>query len=85
MSLIEKTEELQIHYDKLKGIKNEIYEEYEKELEKFRKEVEKNTKIFSINQNDFKLIKQRFTQLSEFIKDVRFRVNLGNEITKRRK
>ena len=78
MSLIEKTEELQIHYDKLKGIKNEIYEEYEKELEKFRKEVEKNTKIFSINQNDFKLIKQRFTQLSEFIKDVRFQKNIKN-------
>ena len=77
-SLIEKTEELQINYDKLKGIKNEIYEEFEKELVKFRKEVEKNTKIFSINQNDFKLIKQRFTQLSEFIKDVRFQKNIKN-------
>ena len=32
---------------------------------------------------EFNLIKNRFTQLSEFIKDVRFRANLGNGITKR--
>ncbi len=32
---------------------------------------------------EFNLIKNRFTQLSEFIKDVRFRANLGNGIIKR--
>ena len=76
MDLISKTEELQIYYDKLKEIKKEIYDEFEKELEKFKKEVENNTKLFSINQNDFKIFKQRFTQLSEFIKDIRFQKNI---------
>ena len=75
-SLIEKTEELQIYYDKLKDIKKEIYEEYQKELEKFKKEVESNTKLFSKNQNDFKLFKQKFTELSKFIKDIRFKKNI---------
>ena len=49
-SLIEKTEELQTYYDKLKDIKKEIYDEFEKELGKFKKEVENNTKICSKNQ-----------------------------------
>ena len=31
--------------------------------------------------NDFKLIKQKFTELSEFIKDVRFRKNLGQNVS----
>ena len=76
--LIKKTEELTIHYEQLKCIKNEIHDEFEQELSKFRKEVENNTKKFTVNQNDFKLLKQRFTQLSEFIKDVRFQKNLKN-------
>ena len=79
MELIDKTKELQIYYDSLKEIKNEIYQEYEKELSKFKKEVENNNKLFSLNQNDFKLLKQRFTQLSEFIKDVRFQKNIKNK------
>jgi hypothetical protein len=82
MDLINKTEEIQIHYDQLKEIKKEIYDEFEKELSKFRKEVEGNTKIFTMNQNDFKLLKQRFTQLSEFIKDIRFQKNIKNNFTK---
>ena len=76
MDLIDKTAELQIFYDKLKDIKKEIYECYEKELEKFKKEVDNNTKLFSINQNDFKIFKQRFTELAEFIKDIRFQKNI---------
>ncbi len=78
MGLINKTEELGISYEKLKEIKKEIYDEFEQELVKFRKEVEINTKIFTKNQNDFKLLKQRFTQLSEFIKDIRFQKNMKN-------
>ena len=78
MDLINKTEELEISYERLKEIKKEIYDEFEQELVKFRKEVEINTKIFTKNQNDFKLLKQRFTQLSEFIKDIRFQKNIRN-------
>ena len=32
--------------------------------------------------NEFNLIKDRFTRLSEFIKDVRFRKNIGKEVKK---
>ena len=38
---------------------------------------------FNNIQNDFNLIKRKFTQLSEFIKDVRFRTNLSEDIKKR--
>jgi hypothetical protein len=78
LDLIHKTEELTIQYEQLKEIKNEIFERFDQELAKFKKEVENNTKIFNNNQNDFKLLKQRFTQLSEFIRDVRFQKNMKN-------
>ena len=76
MDLIEKTQELQTYIDQIKEIKKEIHDENEKELAKFRKEVENNTVLFMKNQNDFKLFKQKFTQLSEYIKDIRFQRNI---------
>ena len=79
MKLIEKTKELEEYHDKLKEIKKEIYEDNEKQLEKFKKEVENNNKIFTKNENDFQVLKQRFTQLSQFIKDIRFQRNIKHE------
>ena len=79
MKLIEKTKELEKYHDKLKEIKKEIYEDNEKQLEKFKKEVENNNKIFTKNENDFQVLKQRFTQLSQFIKDIRFQRNIKHE------
>ena len=32
---------------------------------------------YNENKNEFNLIKERFTQLSEFIKDIKFRANMG--------
>ena len=77
--LIEKTEELETYYDKLKEIKKEIFEDFEKELEKFKNQVDTNNKIFSKNKNDLQLLKQRFTELSQFIKDIRFQRNIKYE------
>ena len=76
LDLINKTKELQIQWDKIEKIKDEIDEMFHNELKKFKAEVENNTRIFTLNQNDFKVLKQRFTQLCEFIKDVRFQKNL---------
>ena len=78
-SLIEKTKDLTIEKEKLNSIKKEIFDEFEEELKKFRKEVLNNTKVFLSNQNEFKILKQRFTQLSEFIKDARFKKNIKQD------
>ena len=49
------------------------------EIKKFNKIAEKNNEIFNENKNEFKLIKQKFTQLSEFIRDVRFQNNINGQ------
>ena len=76
MELKERVERINIDWEKLQRIKNETYERIDEELKKFNKIVEKNNIIFNSNKNEFKLIKQKFTQLSEFIRDVRFQKNL---------
>ena len=47
------------------------------------KEKEEEFKMYSHFKKEFILMKNRFTQLSEFIKDVRFRVNLEKEVKRR--
>jgi hypothetical protein len=59
------------------NIKEEIYKKFDEEvflLKDFNKIL---VSKFENYQNEFKLIKNRFTTLSEFIKDVRFRINMG--------
>ena len=66
-----------------------------KELEEYKKKLEsdyKNNLIkqeelyndfankFDVNEKDYKLIKQKFTELSNFIKSVRFRKNIGEVV-----
>ena len=74
--LIEKTKELTFEHEKLKEIREELLNKFDTEMAKFKKEVDNNTKKFTANQNEFKILKQRFTQLGEFIRDIRFQKNI---------
>ena len=74
--LIEKTKELTFEHERLKQIREELLNKFDDELAKFKKEVDNNTKKFTSNQNEFKILKQRFTQLGEFIRDIRFQKNI---------
>ena len=69
--------------DEFINIKNTISNEIKNEVDKLVKENEKTNNMFRSNKKEFNLMKDRFTQLSEFIKDVRFRNNLGQEIKRR--
>ena len=74
--LISKSDELKIQWDKMENLRQEIYNKFGEEIVKFKVICDNNVKIFDSNIVEFKLIKQRFTELSEFIKDVRFGKNL---------
>ena len=67
-------------FEKLKG---KIFEEIKEEGKLLRAENEKTQNIFLGYKKEFNLLKDRFTQLSEFIKDVRFRINMGQEVKRR--
>ena len=74
--LLSKSDELKIQWNKMDNLKQEIYTKFGEEIVKFKVICDNNVKIFDSNIVEFKLIKQRFTELSEFIKDVRFGKNL---------
>ena len=76
--LIEKTNELKIKWEKLQNFQDEIYNKFNRELAKHVHMNNNLCKIFNSQRDEFKLLKSRFTELSEFIKDVRFRNNINN-------
>ena len=63
--------------------KDIIIEKLKEEKNVVKDENEKTQHIFSGYKKEFNLLKEKFTQLSEFIKDVRFRVNIGEEVKRR--
>jgi hypothetical protein len=77
-----KTEELQIDWERLNKIENSINKKYNEEWNKYLDIVETMNNKLDKNSNEFYLIKKRFTELSLFIKDIRFRNHLKqiNEI-----
>ena len=76
--LIQKTNELKIKWDKIQSIQDDIYNRFNEELVKHVDTSNNLCKVFNSQRDEFKLLKSRFTELSEFIKDVRFRNNLYN-------
>ena len=69
---------LKEEFKKFSNIKNSIYNKFNDEINNIRKDNFQVVKIFRNYKREFNLIKDRFTKLSEFIKDVRFRKNLGD-------
>jgi len=77
LALENKIDKLNTERKKMLNIKEEIYKKFDEEvflLKDFNKIL---VSKFENYQNEFKLIKNRFTTLSDFIKDVRFRINMG--------
>ena len=77
LSLENKIDKLNNERKKMLDIKNEIYNKFNEEVSLLKDLNKVVVKKFENYQNEFKLIKNRFTSLSEFIKDVRFRINVG--------
>ena len=82
LSLENKIDKLNNERKKMLDIKNEIYNKFNEEVSLLKDLNKVVVKKFENYQNEFKLIKNRFTSLSEFIKDVRFRINVGELIKK---
>ena len=74
--LIKKAEELKIKWEKLDDIEKRLNQKYQDESSKIKILFDDIKKEVNSEQEEFLLIKARFTELSEFIKDVRFRKNI---------
>ena len=76
--LIKKSEDLQNQINTFKNIEQDINTKLKEQSEKYKNYNNDLVKLFESQSDEFKLIKSRFTELSEFIKDVRFMRNLNN-------
>ena len=75
-NLIKKTDEVKIKWEKLDGYENKINQMFQDETYKMRFLIDDIKTGVNSQQEEFFLIKARFKELSEFIKDVRFRKNI---------
>ena len=73
-----KISEINLQFEKIFELKNELNGKFDAEVENIKNYNRMSEIKFNNYQKEFKLIKNRFTTLSEFIKDVRFRVNIGD-------
>ena len=73
---IEKMEEIKQEINDLHKLKIEIKNNFNEEVQKVENKFNDILNSFNENKNEYLKIKNRFIDLIEFIKDVRFRKNL---------
>ena len=85
VKLRQKGDELKQETEKVITFKKEITDKFEEEVSNFKGNSEELTKAFERYKKEFNKIRSRFSDLVEFIKDVRFRRNLVdfNGVSKR--
>ena len=63
--------------------KNELVQKVDSSVTDIRKDNAKVIKLFAGYKKGFNILQHKFTQLSEFIKDMRFRINLREDVQRR--
>ena len=77
------TEVLKKELENLYVIKNELYEKVDKCLQEAKNDNTRVVKLFTGYKKNFHVMQHKFTQLSDFIKDIRFRINLKEDVQRR--
>ena len=77
------TEVLKKELENLYVVKNELYEKVDKGLQEAKNDNTRIVKLFTGYKKNFHVMQHKFTQLSDFIKDVRFRINLKEDVQRR--
>ena len=76
--LLSKADELNVQWEKLENMKNEIYTKFDEEKMKLKKNSENLLHVFNSQKDEFDLIKSRFIEVRDLIKNVRFKKNLND-------
>ena len=83
VELIGKSINLTKEWDKIQQIKEEIMNEFNNKIQDFRIVSNNTINSFSEFKTEFSLIKRKFFELAEFIRDIRFRKNIGGDVKKK--
>ena len=70
-------------WDKLEKIKEELLEKFNYDVNKYQMLTDDTIKSFEEFKNEYGVIRRKFMELAEFIKDVRFRKNIGGNVKKK--
>ena len=77
------TDVLKKELENLYVVKNELYEKVDKGIEEVKNDNKRVIKLFAGYKKGFNLLQYKFTQLSDFIKDIRFRINMKEDVNRR--
>ena len=75
--------DLKEEFKKLNAMKSGIYNRFSNEVYNMKRDNVQVVKLFSNYKKEFILMKDRLTQLAEFIRNIRFRINVGQEVKRR--
>ena len=83
IGLEKRSEELSRLIKNMYDIKNDIYKKFKEEVSNVKGDQRTLVRLFTSYKKEFGVIKDKFIQLSEFIRDVRFRVNIAPDVQKK--
>ena len=83
VDLIKTSMDLSKKWDKLEKIKEELLEKFNYDVNKYQMLTDDTIKSFEEFKNEYGVIRRKFMELAEFIKDVRFRKNIGGNVKKK--
>ena len=78
-----KSLDLSKEWDKMRKIKEEIYSKFDERVHDMTKSNDNTVHCFNELKDEFHRIRRKFGELAEFIRDVRFRKNIGGDVKKR--
>ena len=78
--LIERTSELNILYDKINSIKENILKEFDKYSKEYKEKIEETNKLFDEYKVEYEIIRTKFFELADFIKKGKFTTNFISTI-----
>ena len=83
VGLEKRSEALQNEIKSLHTLKNDLNKKVDTGIAEMKKDNSKIIRLFGGYKKGFNVLEYKFTQLSEFIKDMRFRINLKEDVQRR--
>ena len=83
VDLISQSMDLSKKWDKIEKIRDDLLEKFNYSVNKYQMLTEDTIKSFDEFKTEYSIIRRKFMELAEFIKDVRFRKNIGENVKKK--
>ena len=83
VDLISTSMDLSKKWDKIEKIREDLLEKFNYSVNKYQMLTDDTIKSFGEFKTEYSIVRRKFMELAEFIKDVRFRKNIGENVKKK--